>query len=289
MPEDKGAEAPELVKKIHWLLAEREDRGDGMKYDAPPMPLRMGLDAALMIHNCPNGPNMHGMGVWHTYSREQFADLVRNAGKYAIRAATDCAKVVDFEPDAMLQSLVVGLIGYWTLDGLTEDPADWWANPADAPGGRGLIPAGGPAVARRAANPRVFRVSGKLLAPCQHCGGDVRFSTEHENFYCIKCNQGQGVEYYARNKGAVQNTDRHDADDLVRRLVEKDEGAAPISDPSAMADQTETVAVADARFETAVAEVRAAFDDHGLYRDVVKAKVEELIAAARAQIDMAKV
>jgi len=242
MPEDKGAEAPELVKKIHWLLAEREDRGDGMKYDAPPMPLRMGLDAALMIHNCPNGPNMHGMGEWRTYSREQFADLLRKAGKYAIRAATDCAKVMDFDPDAMLKSLVVGLIGYWTLDGLTEDPADWWANPADAPGGRGLIPAGGPAAARRE---------------------------------------------------AVQNTDRHDADDLVRRLVEKDEGAAllPTSDPSAMADQMETVAVADARFETAAKEARKfaaalyiAVDEH--VADDVKAKVEELIAAARERMKL---
>ena len=86
------------LPKGHWLTK------DG--YDEPPMPFRIGsLDPPKM--------NM---------TREMWAAAIRKAGKYAIRASTMNGKEVDFDPDAMLQNLVVGMLGYWTTDGMSGSP-----------------------------------------------------------------------------------------------------------------------------------------------------------------------
>jgi hypothetical protein len=61
-----------------------------------------------------------------TMNREQFSQAINEAGKYAVRCATMNGKDMDFDPDALLQNLVVGFLGYWTEDGLTDDD---WANP----------------------------------------------------------------------------------------------------------------------------------------------------------------
>ena len=53
--------------------------------------------------------------------------MIRLAGKYAVRCATMNGKEMDFDPDALLQNLVVGFLGYFTEDGL--DHEDDWANP----------------------------------------------------------------------------------------------------------------------------------------------------------------
>lgn len=70
----------------------------------PPMPLRCGEGAV----------------------RDKLAKMVWQAGQYAVRAATDCGKVMDFDPDALCRQLVVGLLGYWTADGtgsgLSQNP-----------------------------------------------------------------------------------------------------------------------------------------------------------------------
>lgn len=50
-----------------------------------------------------------GRGV--TITRAHFTDLIREAGRYAIRAATSNGKIVDFDPDALLQNLVMGFTG----------------------------------------------------------------------------------------------------------------------------------------------------------------------------------
>ena len=49
------------------------------------------------------------------------AQAVRAAIKYAIRGATMCGQEMDFDPDAMVQNMIVGLLGYWTADGLSSD------------------------------------------------------------------------------------------------------------------------------------------------------------------------
>ena len=75
---------------------------------APPMPLRMEA-----------GPD-----------RERMVAAVWAASRYAVKAATMSGREPDFDPDAMAQSMVVGLIGYHTSDGLTDNA---WGNPKPIP------------------------------------------------------------------------------------------------------------------------------------------------------------
>lgn len=77
-------------------------------FESPPMPFRMG-----------NGPR-----------REAWASSIRAAGQYAYRAATMEGQEPDLDPDALLRNLVVGMLGYWTEDGLSKDS---WANPTPPP------------------------------------------------------------------------------------------------------------------------------------------------------------
>lgn len=82
----------------HWLTAE----GTGpYGYNEPPMPFRVGCDKTITV----------------ALTREEFAEKIREAGKYAARCATMNGKEDDFDPDALLSNLVVGMLGYWTQDG----------------------------------------------------------------------------------------------------------------------------------------------------------------------------
>jgi len=91
--------------KTHWLYAD-----DGT-YEPPPMGLR---DLWL------------GYARDRVWSRQELHEVIRDAAKFAIRAATMKGKEIDFDPDAMVQNFVVGLLGYHTPNGLS---ADAWANP----------------------------------------------------------------------------------------------------------------------------------------------------------------
>lgn len=103
LPDGSGfATASFPLPKDHWLYRETE-------FDAPPMPMRMGTDDPR---------------------RKQFNEMVREAAKYAVRAATMRGKEQDFDPDALVQNMVVGLLGYHTQDGLSSES---WANPSPAP------------------------------------------------------------------------------------------------------------------------------------------------------------
>lgn len=88
------------LPKTHWLY---EPNG------APPMPMRMG-----------QADDRRGV----------FADMVREAAKYAIRGATMSGKETDFDPDALVQNMVVGLLGYHTFDGLS---GEGWGDPSPVP------------------------------------------------------------------------------------------------------------------------------------------------------------
>lgn len=75
------------LPKDHWLYAEHDN--------VPPMPMKIGL--------C-----------------DERVDLVRQiaqAARYAIRASTLNGKEQYFDPDAMVQNMIVGLLGYYTLTG----------------------------------------------------------------------------------------------------------------------------------------------------------------------------
>lgn len=47
--------------------------------------------------------------------RREAANAIWNAAKWAIQGATMNGKAMDFDPDALCQNLVVGLLGYWPL------------------------------------------------------------------------------------------------------------------------------------------------------------------------------
>lgn len=92
------------LPQSHWLYAD-----DG-SFDAPPMPMRMGTDDPR---------------------RKAFNDMVRAAARYAVRAATMKGTESGIDPDALVQNMVVGLLGYHTPDGLCG--MDDWANPKPVP------------------------------------------------------------------------------------------------------------------------------------------------------------
>ena len=52
------------------------------------------------------------------------------AAKYAVVGATMRGKDTDFDPDALVQNMVVGLLGYFTHDGLSDES---WQNPEVTP------------------------------------------------------------------------------------------------------------------------------------------------------------
>jgi len=80
------------LPKDHWIFAEKSDE--------PPMPFKCGTDDP---------------------ERPAWAQKIRQAGRYAIRASTMKGKEMDFDPDAMLQNLIVGMLGYWTPDGESRE------------------------------------------------------------------------------------------------------------------------------------------------------------------------
>ncbi len=89
------------LPKDHWLYAEGHNN--------PPMPFRIGTDDPR---------------------RTDLRKLVITAARYAIRAATMNGKEQDFDPDAMVQNFVIGMLGYNTPDALSSDPL---FDPADPP------------------------------------------------------------------------------------------------------------------------------------------------------------
>jgi len=95
----------------HWSLAAGEN--------VPSMPFRMATDEHVVIAVFPNAgwPNRSVR-----LTRDEFAETIREAGRYAYRASTLNGTEPDLDPDALLQNLVVGLLGYWTATGLSADP-----------------------------------------------------------------------------------------------------------------------------------------------------------------------
>ncbi len=121
LPDGSGfATASFPLPKDHWLTAEG--------FNVPPMPFRVGTaeDEHAVVAMFPSaGWPDRGQRM----TRQEFAEQIRAVGRYAIRASTMNGKEIDFYPDAMLQNLIVGMLGYWTSDGLSSDD---WANPPKA-------------------------------------------------------------------------------------------------------------------------------------------------------------
>lgn len=79
------------LRKDHWIYDEC--------HDVPPAPWRTGTS---------------------NKDRQLLEESVRIAAKYAIRSATMNGKIVDFDPDAMVQNFIVGMLGYFTPDGFSH-------------------------------------------------------------------------------------------------------------------------------------------------------------------------
>lgn len=80
------------LPKGHWLL----QPGHNM----PPMPFRPGKDHPL---------------------RKIFENALNDAGRYAVRVSTANGTEMDFDPDAMVQNFIIGLLGPHTTTGLSTD------------------------------------------------------------------------------------------------------------------------------------------------------------------------
>lgn len=101
------------LSKDHWLYKDGEN--------VPPMGLRCGTAEQVHI--------LHGRGEGvRIFSREGLRARVVAAARYAIRGATMNGKEMDFDPDALVQNMVVGLLGYCTEDGLSGEACE---NPPD--------------------------------------------------------------------------------------------------------------------------------------------------------------
>ena len=90
------------LSQDHWLYKSHEG------HEPPPMLMRM----------------EGGKG------REQVVKAIWAAVKYALRVSTANGQH-DYDPDAVCQNVVVGLIGYHTANGLAGE--DDWANPNPVP------------------------------------------------------------------------------------------------------------------------------------------------------------
>ncbi len=75
----------------HWLLAEG--------INEPPAPMRMGCDDP---------------------ERKIWEERLMAAGRYAVRASTMNGKDDDFDPDAMVRNMIIGMLGYYTPDGYSH-------------------------------------------------------------------------------------------------------------------------------------------------------------------------
>lgn len=92
LPDGSGVATVSFPLPIdHWIY----DRAPHI----PPMGLRAGVDNA---------------------ERMPLSGLIREAARYAVRDATANGTIPDFDPDALVQAMTVGLLGYHTADGTSE-------------------------------------------------------------------------------------------------------------------------------------------------------------------------
>lgn len=102
LPDGSGCFTASMpLSQTHWIY------GDG--FNVPPMGMRMRHDDRRY---------------------PAFRKAAQDAARYAVRCATMNGTAMDFDPDALVQSMLVGLFGYHTEDGLSSDA---WANPDPVP------------------------------------------------------------------------------------------------------------------------------------------------------------
>jgi hypothetical protein len=122
------------LRKDHWIY-QKDDTPAGFQSNVPPMPFRMPAKSAVYFSlDAEDVGSLIKTGQQRLpavkLDRRQFEHAIRAAGKYAVRCATINGSEMDFDPDALLQNLVIGFLGYWTETGFTGDPEDSkWCDP----------------------------------------------------------------------------------------------------------------------------------------------------------------
>jgi hypothetical protein len=122
----------------HWLTA------DAGPIDIPPMRFRMGADDPR---------------------RKPLERIIREAGKYAYRAASMRGTLDEIDPDALLQNLVVAFCGYHTDDGLSASFPE--SNPSKPPP---LYAGGIPDSPDKLPYWAWYTEEGRLVCKCAVCG-----------------------------------------------------------------------------------------------------------------------
>lgn len=100
----------------HWLYRKGAN--------VPPMPLRAG-EGALGIEFVVI--ERTGEIRREVFSRSKLREVIREAGRYAMRCATNNGVIEDSDPDAFVQNLLVGLLGYNGSDDALSP--EHWQNP----------------------------------------------------------------------------------------------------------------------------------------------------------------
>lgn len=104
----------QLAKDIGGKIEEIQRLPDGSGFAVMSMPLPKDHWLTQPGFNYPPAPFLMGTS---NPERDQWAQKIRIAAKYAIRASTMNGKEDDFDPDAMVENFVCGMLGYWTHDG----------------------------------------------------------------------------------------------------------------------------------------------------------------------------
>ena len=117
------------LPKTHWIYDKGPDN-----FNVPPMVFRMPAnESVLMLRKLGGALTRHPASEvvpGHSWlTKQELSQAIREAGKYAVRCATMNGAEEDFDPDALLQNLVVGFLGYFTEDGFSKEDA--WANPKE--------------------------------------------------------------------------------------------------------------------------------------------------------------
>ena len=116
------------LPKDHWIYGVDRTEAYGT-FNTPPMVFKMGAAELMFIsisERCPIPAATAYVMPAESLTKQQMEERIRLAGKYAVRCATMNGKEMDFDPDALLQNLVTGFLGYNTENGLSDDE---WANP----------------------------------------------------------------------------------------------------------------------------------------------------------------
>lgn len=107
----------ELADMVGGKIEEMQKLPDGSGFAVMSMPLPKDHWLTKEGFNEPPSPFIMGKS---NPQRDEWAKKIRIAAKYAIRASTINGKEIDFDPDAMVNNFVIGMLGYWTDDGLSH-------------------------------------------------------------------------------------------------------------------------------------------------------------------------